>query len=78
MNAYSPVPTVHVASIPLAQVVPVFFLLVFILWAVYTLIAAYHWLRYSNNITLALSMLTAHLVISAWLAIYTVSGLTNL
>lgn len=71
-------PAIHVAALPIAQVVPVFFLLVFILWAVYTLIAAYHWLRYGSSLTLGLSMLTMHLIVSAWLAIYTVSGLTNL
>lgn len=67
---------IHVASIPLAQVVPVFFFLVFFIWAVYTAVAAYHWLRYSNNTTLGLSMITAHLIVSMLLAIYAVSGVS--
>lgn len=68
---------IHVASLPIAEVVPVFFFLVFFIWLVYTLVAIYHWLRYAGNTTLALSAITAHLVVSAWLAIYTVSGLTH-
>lgn len=67
--------TFAVPALPLAQVVPVFFFLVFIIWAIYTLVAAYHWLRYSNNTTLALCAITAHLIVSAWLAVYTVSGI---
>jgi heme/copper-type cytochrome/quinol oxidase subunit 2 len=67
----------HVAALPVTQVVPVFFFLVFFVWAVYTAVASYHWLRYSNNTTLALSAITVHLIISAWLAVYTVSGLVH-
>jgi len=67
-----------VASLPVSQVIPVFFLLVFFVWLVYTLVAAYHWLRYSNNTTLALSALSVHLIVSAWLAVFTVSGLTGI
>jgi hypothetical protein len=67
----------HVAALPVAQVIPVFFFLVFFVWAVYTIVASYHWLRYSNNTTLALSAISAHLIVSAWLAVYTVSGLVH-
>ncbi|MDB5195070.1 MAG: hypothetical protein JWO84_254 [Parcubacteria group bacterium] len=68
---------INVAALPVTQVVPVFFFLVFFVWAVYTAVASYHWLRYSNNSTLALSAITAHFIISAWLAVYTVSGLVH-
>ncbi|MGE5541314.1 MAG: hypothetical protein ACM3TU_03485 [Bacillota bacterium] len=67
---------IHVAAIPVAQVVPVVFFLIFFIWAVYTVVAAYHWLRYSNNTTLALCAITTHLIVSAWLAIYAVSGIS--
>lgn len=73
-GGYAPV-AIKVAQLPVADVVPVFFFFIFIVWAVYTLVAAYHWFRYSNNVTLAMSAMTAHLVVSAWLAIYTVSGI---
>ncbi len=65
----------HVAQLPIAQIVPVFFFLVFFVWAVYTIVASYHWLRYSNNTTLALSAITTHIIVSLLLAIYTVSGI---
>ncbi len=66
-----------VASLPIAQVVPVFFFLVFFIWAIYSVVAAFHWLRYSNNTTVALSAITVHIIVSVWLAIYTVSGLVH-
>lgn len=68
---------INVAALPVAQVIPVFFFLVFFIWAVYTIVASYHWLRYSNNTTMALSAISVHLIVSAWLAVYTVSGLTS-
>lgn len=69
---------IHVAALPIAQVLPVFFFLVFFLWAVYTAVAAYHWLRYAGSGPVAYSMLTAHFIVSAWLAIYAVSGITGI
>jgi hypothetical protein len=75
MPPSAPTIGINVASLPVAQVIPVFFFLVFFVWAVYTIVASYHWLRYSNNTTVALSAISTHLIVSAWLAIYTVSGL---
>ena len=77
MNSSSTPIGIHVASLPLVEVVPVFFFLVFFVWLVYTLVAVYHWLRYANNTTLGLCAITAHLIVSAWLALYTVSGLVH-
>ena len=67
---------INVAALPVAQVIPVFFFLVFFVWAIYTIVATYHWLRYSNNTTMALCAISTHLIVSAWLAIYAVSGLS--
>jgi hypothetical protein len=77
MQASSSSIGINVAALPLAQVIPVFFFLVFFIWAVYTIVAAYHWLRYSNDTTVALSALSAHLIVSGLLAVYTVSGLVQ-
>lgn len=73
-GSYSPVP-IQVAQLPIGQLVPVIFFFIFVVWLLYTVVASYHWLRYANNQTLAYSMITAHLLISIWLAIYAVSGI---
>ena len=68
---------IHVSALAVSEVIPVLFFLVFFIWVIYTLIASYHWLRYSNNTTLALSAITAHIIVSLMLAVYTVSGLVH-
>lgn len=62
-------------SFSLAQFVPLFFTLVFIVWAIYTIVAFYHWLRYGDNIVVSLGAMGMHLFVSSTLAIYAVSGL---
>ena len=47
---------------------------VFALWAVYTLVAVYHWLRYSHASAIAFPAIAAHLVISLSLMSYALSG----
>jgi hypothetical protein len=75
-DSYTP-HVIAVSALPVLQVIEVAVFLIFFLWAVYTAIAAYHWLRYSNNTTVALSAMSVHLIVSAWLAIYAVSGLVH-
>lgn len=70
-------PLIQVASLSLGQVVPVVFFLVFFIWAIYSLVAAYHWLRYGNDLTVSLCALSVHFIVSALLAIYSVSGLVG-
>ncbi|HVM58768.1 MAG TPA: hypothetical protein VMT80_00325 [Candidatus Paceibacterota bacterium] len=50
--------------------------LVFILgcWAVYTLIAIYHWIRYSHNAAFALPAIATHLIVSLACVSYALSG----
>ncbi len=65
----------HLAALPLAQIIPVVFFLVFFVWAVYTVVAAFHWFRYAGNLTIALCAITTHVVVSLLLSIYAVSAL---
>lgn len=48
--------------------------LVFAFWAVYTLVAVYHWLRYSHTNFLAFPAIGIHLYISIALMSYTLAG----
>ena len=47
---------------------------VFAFWAIYTVVAMYHWLKYSHASWLAFPAMAAHLVISFALISYTLSG----
>ncbi len=49
-------------------------LLVFLIWAVYTLVASYHWIRYSHAPAVALPAIIAHLAVSAALMSFALSG----
>ena len=48
--------------------------LVFFFWAVYTLVAIYHWLKYSHASWVAFPAIAVHLVISICLMGYALSG----
>ena len=51
--------------------------LIFIIWAVFTLVTAYHWLRYAHRSAVAVPALITHVVVSAFLAVYAISGFTG-
>ena len=56
-------------------IVSLVFLFLFIVWAVYTLISAYHWLRYGHRSIVAIPALVVHVAVSWLLAGYAVSGI---
>lgn len=62
-------------SIPVSQIAPLFETLIFIVWAIYTIVAFYHWFRYSDSLTVSIGAMATHLIISVVLAVYAVSGL---
>ena len=47
---------------------------VFAFWAVYTVVAIYHWLRYSHTAFLAFPAIAVHLYISFALMSYALTG----
>lgn len=47
---------------------------VFAFWAIYTLVAIYHWLKYSNASWAAFPAIALHLGVSFALATYILSG----
>ena len=75
MSQSDPSVGISVSAIPLGQVIPVFFTLVFVVWLIYTLIASYHWLRYSDKLVVGFAAIGTHLAVSSLLAVYAVSGL---
>ena len=70
-------PPAFLENVNVDQVVSVIFALLFILWALYSLITAYHWLRYGHRSSVAIPALITHVVVSGYLALYAVSGFTG-
>jgi hypothetical protein len=48
--------------------------LVFVFWAVYTIVAIYHWLRYSHASAIAYPAIAAHLIVSFFIASFILTG----
>jgi hypothetical protein len=48
--------------------------IVFAFWALYTLVAVYHWLKYSHASSVAFPAIAVHLFISFALMAYALSG----
>ncbi len=47
---------------------------VFAFWAIYSLVAIYHWLKYSHSSWVAFPAIAAHLLVSFALISYVLSG----
>ncbi len=48
--------------------------IIFLFWAVYTLVAVYHWIKYSHAALIALPAIGVHLFISLAFISYALSG----
>jgi hypothetical protein len=64
-----------VGLIDVGKVVSIAFAILFVIWAIYTIIAGYHWLRYGHSSAVAIPALITHVVVSWLLAGYAVSGI---
>ena len=49
-----------------------------LLWAIYTVVISYHWLRYSHGSVAALPAIVTHVIVSALLATLALSALITL
>ena len=59
----------------ISAIVPLVFLVIFITWVIYTLIAAYHWFRYGHQSWVAVPALALHIFVSGAIIIYMLTGL---
>ena len=64
------------ASIALGQtqVLEILFGIVFFVWAIYSIVLVYHWVRYGHRSTIGVPMLITHFIISAGLFLLAASG----
>lgn len=64
----------HISGISSGVMVTWALYLVFFFWAVYTLVAIYHWLKYSHASWVAFPAIALHLFISFALMVYALTG----
>lgn len=68
--AFSPT----LSAIDPLKVVSVVAWIMFVLWLIYTIVAAYHWLRYGYRSSIAIPAIITHLIVSGALALFAISG----
>jgi len=68
-------PSGQLPTFDITGIVPVVFSLVFIVWAIYTLVVIYHWFRYRHKSWFAVPMIVIHLFVSGSIILFMVSGL---
>jgi len=64
----------HIAGVSAGTVVTWALYVVFAFWAIYTIIAIYHWLKYSHASWIAFPAIGVHLFVSIALMSYALSG----
>lgn len=62
-------------NLSIVEILPVVFLVIFVVWALYTAIAAYHWIRFGHESWAAVPALLTHAVISGWIMLFAISGI---
>jgi hypothetical protein len=63
-------PTIHGGG----HILVILFFFIFLAWAAYSVIAAYHWFRYSHRSWLAIPAVVTHVVVSGAIILYIASG----
>lgn len=61
--------------VDVSSIVSVVAALLFIVWVIYTVIAAYHLIRYGHKSAVAIPAIIVHVSVSIVLALFAVSGL---
>jgi len=69
--------TAYAGSLDAKTIASVILALMFAFWALYTLVATYHLLRYGHRSWLTVPAIGIHLFVSFSLAVYAVSGLAR-
>ncbi|MEO6536906.1 MAG: hypothetical protein ABIT47_04395 [Candidatus Paceibacterota bacterium] len=75
LNPFPTIPGNFSTSMNTAAFIPVVFLIAFVIWLLYTLVAGYHWFRYGHQSWLAVPALALHIFVSGFLMLYMMSGL---
>ena len=60
--------------VPVENVLAVVFTALFIWWLIFTIVLAYHWIRYARDSWMAVPVLAFHLAVSGWVFIFSTGG----
>jgi hypothetical protein len=71
--------TLTIPKVPIdpSAIISIIFLVIFVWWLIYTLVAIYHWLRHASESWMAVPAVVIHLFVSGFLIFYATSGLHN-
>lgn len=61
-------------AVNLETVLAVVMTLVFIWWAIFTLVVIYHWFRYARDSWVTVPVLVLHVVVSGWIFVFAIGG----
>ena len=67
-------PVFNLPTADFSSILTIVFFLIFVGWAVYTVVAAYHWFRYGHRSWLAIPAIGVHLVVSGLCILLIASG----
>ena len=67
-------PVVNVPSADFSSILTILFFLIFFAWAIYTVVAAYHWFRYGHQSWLAIPAIALYVLVSGLCILLIVSG----
>ncbi len=73
----APVEFIAAPNIPVGTVLSVVITLIFIWWAAFSLVAAYHWFRFGRDSWVAVPALVIHFIVSAWIFMFATGGLPH-
>lgn len=62
------------SSVSIESILSVVITIVFMWWAIYTIVVLYHWLRYGRESWLAVPALVLHFFVSGWIFVFATGG----
>lgn len=75
-TAVSPLPSFSMLTTGSVETfLALFITVVFIWWGIFTLVSAYHWLRYARDSFVAVPAIVVHLFVSGWIFVFATGGL---
>jgi hypothetical protein len=64
----------HISGVTESTILQLLFWAICVYWVIYTLVAIYHWLRYSHGSLVAFPAIIVHLIVSVLLLLFALSG----
>ncbi len=76
LNPFPPSPYITTPNaIPFTGIFTVLFIIILLIWFIYTLIVSYHWFRYGHRSVFAIPAIVLHVFVSGFCIFFALSGL---